>query len=310
MNTYKPLLITLLVVQSLLAVGLLARSSSVESSKNSPKRALNIDKSSLAKLELSSKESSARLVKVDGVWRLPDLKSLPADSLKVEALLDSLTGLEVGWPTSKDAGSHERYKVGSEDYQTKLTLTNADGAETVYFLGESPGFRKVYYRQQNSDDVYLVQLNALDTVPNSKSWLDRGLWKLEKVDSIKTSTLDLIKSEGQWALAGTEAPQLDQAKAQSVANAWQSLRVLDLSDQKIGPERTEIEVGSGETKHNYHLHKSGDQYLIGREDSENVFTLAKPHFEALTQVKLEELKSAEQPKPEPSASSTPQEASR
>lgn len=301
MKKTTTILLMTLIVQAVFALGLMAHSSSEMEGKNTSQPALKLDVDSLTLLEFDSKAGKTVISKVEGEWKLPELDALPADPVKVGALLTNLESLKVHWPAATDEASHKRYQVSAEDYQTKLTLKGRDGEETVCYLGKSPGFRKVYFRAQDSPEVYSVELSTMDFTGKTNTWLNKRLLAMADLKQIKTPSVALSQSGGKWALSGDEEVELEPSKIQPFIASMQNLSILDVSDKSLSSKALSVELKGGDKMKSYRVEQIDGQYLIEDKELGQVFTITKALFEQMTQTKPEDLKLTQKaPNPSPS----------
>ena len=120
-------------------------------------------------------DNETLLKKVGDRWLLPELEDLPADTAMIDKLLDALTGDETQWPVADSIAARQRFQVAPYYYQRRIRLLGDNQLQGTFFLGKSPGFRKVHIRNADQDAIYSISFNAYDAPGHSGAWLDRKL---------------------------------------------------------------------------------------------------------------------------------------
>ena len=112
-------------------------------------------------------------------WLLPESGSFPADTVRVQELIERLAGMQRGWPEATTAEAASRFKVASDRFERKLSLRkDGDTLGTVYF-GTSPGLRKVYLRVDNDPEIQTLALPQHELEVNVDNWIDTAILHLK-----------------------------------------------------------------------------------------------------------------------------------
>jgi len=149
-------------------------------------------------LWLEDGEGRKVLLKKDKAqWQLPDLASFPADSVRVQLLVERLAGLQRGWPEATTAEAATRFKVAADRFERKLTLRGNGADLGVLYFGSSPGLRKIYLRADGSQEIETLAMDQHDLEVQSDSWIDtRALaLKPEQVVRVELPGLTLERVE-------------------------------------------------------------------------------------------------------------------
>ncbi len=214
------------------------------------------------------------LVKRGEEWQVDDLGGFPADSQKVETMIEELEMLEVRRPVVSSGRYHSAFKVDGDENEARIRLwEDASGDPAVdLIVGSAPNFRSSHVRRADEDDVYEVRgLSAYDVRPDVSNWIER---EFVDVDDLRVlgltltnaaGSFELAKQDGVWtlvspALSGGE--QLDQGKIYSLVRSVASLRVSDATGAvdvshgfenpvatlvlRWGPDLIEQDAGGGE----------------------------------------------------------------
>ena len=218
-----------LAVQVVIIAALLAaRSGAV----TEPGPFLSFDASTIDAVSVSNDEGTVNLAKAGDAWQLPE--GLPADSSKIEGVLDKLSDAAGGWPVASKASTAERFEVAGDNHQRHVTLTAGDDTLADFYLGTSPGYRKAHARHADDDDIYAITFSNYEAGVKESDWLDRSLLRpagsvtgVERLDGFALSKDD----EGMWTAAdGTE---LDQGKAETFAARFTGLSVTGVSEADL-----------------------------------------------------------------------------
>ena len=162
-------------------------------------------------------------------WLLPGAEQLPADPVKIQALLDVLRAPRHEWPVASTSAARQRFAVADYLFQRQLTLQLADGSEAVIYLGTSPGFRKVHARREGQQDIYAIAYNAHDVPATDGGWLEPRLLQTRIPLAIAADAYSLSFDGGQWRSGLGLVPDPDELAA--LLNALQEIQVLGLADQ-------------------------------------------------------------------------------
>ena len=222
----------LLAAQLLIVAGLLV--GSVTGSDAGAERFLAFDPAAVTKFTVAEADEAVQLLREgDGdaaVWRLQG--GLPADGGKMNELLEKFADMAAPWPVATSSDSAERFEVTESTHQRRLTLENDDGVLADFFLGTSPGYRRVHARAAGEDEIYSLDFSNYEAPTDADQWLDKTL--LASVGEPSSIVLDgawrLARNEGQWlieemATDAGDAPA-DSEAADKLAGRFKDLRVL------------------------------------------------------------------------------------
>ena len=210
--------------------------------------------------------TQVELVKRDGQWRLPGHFDFPASTSKVEALLKDLQGLRTRLPVSTSPEAFARFKVAADQFERRIDLRQGDQELAVLYLGDSPGFKRLFARGGQGEAVFEVAYAAHQAGAKANDWTDKGLFALtpdqmaglslngmvlKKVKAEDGSQDPKVEDKGQdrqagdgdqsgqlgqdrWVMEG-ENTEIDQAKAGDLARAAASLNYLEVLGTEAMP---------------------------------------------------------------------------
>ena len=290
-------LTALLLLQLALAGGLLL-SRQQAGDDGTPQPLLPVAASAIDRIVVSDAASQATLVRQEGAWILPG-SQLPASAGKVADILERLEQTATEWPVTTTQSSHKRFEVAGEAFQRRVQLYQGDEPVAEFYLGTSPGFRKVHLRRAAADEVYAVALNTFDLPADDDGWLDHSLLAVADPTRIVGPDYTLEESvDGVWSLAGDgtapgagNAP-LDDEQARQLVSAFANLRVQSVADGVPGAETGQgvsVEVATADGSYRYHFHQDETGYFVQREDRAAVFSLSQYDYDRITGVGLAEL---------------------
>ena len=251
-----------LAVQVVIIAALLAaRSGAV----TEPEAFLSLDASTVDAVSVSNDEGTVNLVKAGDAWQLPE--GLPADSSKVERVLETLSDAAGGWPVASQASTAERFEVADDNHQRHVTLKAGDNTLADFYLGTSPGYRKSHARHADDDDIYAITFSNYEAGVKESDWLDKSLLRpqgsltgVERLDGFALRKDD----DGMWTAAdGTE---LDQGKAETFAGRFHGLSVTGVSEAGL-PDAPQLtfaltdEAGT-QTLRIFHLETDDDYVAV------------------------------------------------
>lgn len=253
------------------------------------------DVRSLDKIQIQEAGKSLTLQKNGEGWLLAETQ-LPVDKARIDGLLAKLETLNGGWPVTSTASSHERFEVTEKRFQRHVTLYQGEQRKADFYLGSSPGFRKVHLRKLDNDAVYAVALNAFDFSSSQDEWLDKRLLATNHLKRMQGSDYLLEKQPSGWVLSSAPQASLNQTRASELAGAFESLRVtarIEHADanQVSGNQSVDIKVSNDSGEWTYSFIQLGSAYAVKRSDLSHYFALAESdhqRFVSVTAAKLQE----------------------
>lgn len=229
------------------------------------------------RIEIDDNASKSTALAHDGEsWQLASLAGLPANATKTDTLLDTLAGLRTTMPVVSSASGRERFEVTEDKFQRRLRLYDGEELLGEYYFGTSPGFRRTHGRRAEDDEVYALAFNNFDLPGDSNDWLDKSLLAAGAPEKITGPGFELRKEGDTWQLGDlAEGEQLDMAKANELASALASLRVLRAEDTMPEGEWVEVGVTTGEGELRYEFLGQDGKYYVKRSDQPRVFTISQ-----------------------------------
>ncbi len=298
MTTIKMWLSGILSVQLLLALGIyFMNAKPADFQGDQPFVAFATD--DVTRLRIDGSDSHVLIEKTGTHWTLPNLEGVKASEKKITKVLENLSEVKSGWPVAQSHASHTRFDVSDDKFQRKISLFNGEKTLSTIYLGTSPGYRSAHARKEGDDAIFSVRLANHEFPAEAKAWLDKAQLSLESYDAVMTDSFSLVKEGKVWKLgegmaddatqdAAQAASALNEERVEEFANAFRTLRVLDVADSTISDAESTLTFtvkSAGETL-TYTFARSGDHYLVSRSDTDTVFTVPEFRYNALAEVNL------------------------
>lgn len=226
------------------------------------------------------------VTKTEDGWIIPALKNLPAAKHRVTSLLSKLKGLEKGLPVATSEAALKRFKVADQSFERKLMLERDDAPPVILYLGDSPGFRRLFVRADGDEAIYEAEFGLFDAPDQPDGWSDRTLLHLdpETIQRLTFTGLTLERTDNDWQLADlakgeTQDEQAIKDKVRALAN----IGFLGVVEGQEGPaidtDSTLVEIEAtltdGKTVH-YRINKlvEGNDYLLEASNRSQRFMVA------------------------------------
>ncbi len=225
-----------------------------------------------------------QLKKVDGHWQLTEYYQLPAEQRKVSALIKKLQNTKTGWPVATTSASQERFEVSDDKHQRELILSQGENTLARFYLGTSPGFRKLHLRKAGDDAIYAVALESHDFTAQASAWLDPGLLRPGgSIDALTGPGFQISKQGDQWQSAAADT-RVVQKEAEKLLNALQNLRVSEA--RKISGHDPQagyiLTVTVKDKEQRYQFFEHDKQQYVSRDEQSLAFKLSKSDYDLIT----------------------------
>ena len=199
------LLSTLLILQ-LLIIAYLLFDAGEEGGQNENALQYSFNPDSVSRLVISDGQSddkeSLSLMRLGDDWVLPDAHGFTVSKNLVSQLLKNISAVNSSWPVADTSESITRFELSDSNYQRRVSIFSKDleVAGVDFYLGTSPGFRKIHLRNAGSDKVYSVNLNQLEFSVSADYWMDKSLLSIPgqiiKVEKLDAWTIE--KRDDSW----------------------------------------------------------------------------------------------------------------
>ena len=165
-------------------------------------------------------------------WVLEEAGGYPADTAKVDELLDSLGEIRVRRPVVRSDRYHGALKVEEDDHERRVRIweDSGDDPRVDLLVGTSPNYRLSHVRRGDEDQVYEARgISAYDLGSDSGAWIEK---KFVDVVSDNVTRFELTNAHGtlslerdgdSWILASALDEELDTAAVNSLIRSVSSL---------------------------------------------------------------------------------------
>ena len=262
---------------------------------------LSFNKQELDGLRIEDDTDSVVLKKQGGKWLLPVSGDFPASQRNVNRLLDKLAALEKGWPMAKTRGAAQRFRVHEDQFERKLVLLSDNDTQATLFVGSSPGFRKVYVRSGDGDEIFAVDFNTWEADATADDWIDKDILMLDEsnVERVEMPGLILQREDGKLQVMDLgEKEQTNGEESRALLGKLTGLRIQSLLGTEAKPEYRQDEPAlevkmtrnSGEVL-GYRFSRPEDAsfYVLKRSDLDYYFKVAEYMVDPVRETTREKL---------------------
>lgn len=198
-------------------------------------------------------------------WQLPESASFPADSVRVQGLIDRLAGLQRGWPEATTAEAATRFKVAADRFERKLTLRSNGANLGVLYFGSSPGLRKLYLRVDGDQEIGTLTMAPHDLEVGPDAWIDTHVLQLKPEQVVRVDLPGVQLERGQEGLQPVDLAA-DEEVAKDRRDALVK-RISGLTISSVLGTENKPEYGLENPALRYSLELEGGQrieYLFGQ----------------------------------------------
>ena len=201
------LLFVLLIQVVLLAASVLITSSNESRPVEPILRDLAIDKVDSI-IIADDVDAEVTLARGEDGWVLPTADDFPADSAKVDELLQNLANLDTSRLIATNPANFDRLEVADGDHRRRASIV-ADGETQVLYLGGSAGVDTVYARRADENLVYLGSgLSAWEASTLPSGWIETSYVSVSQADVLQLSfsnangDFTFQREDGIWIYQG------------------------------------------------------------------------------------------------------------
>ena len=173
-------------------------------------------------------------------WLLPNMENLPANTDKIEKLLQQITTQSGNWPIADSPAARQRFQVADYYYQKRLSLFSGGKKLGTIYLGTSPGYRKIHARNDKQDAIYSITLDPTGATVVENDWIDSRLLQVRAPLRIDTDLYNLYFENGSWLSATGGTP--DVQELERLISALKNLQVEGLADEDLQRELSATEA--------------------------------------------------------------------
>ncbi len=270
---------------------------------------LAFEKQAVSGLRIEDGTDSEVLNKQEGRWLLPERGDFPASQRDVERLLDRLAALEKGWPVAKTRGAARRFRVDEDQFERKLTLLSDDDTQATLYVGSSSGFRKVYVRTGDRDEVFAVDFNSWEANAKADDWIDKDVLTLDDSDVARVEMPGIIlqRADGKLQVVDLgEKEQTNWEESRALLDKLTGLSVQSLLGTEAKPEylqdqpALEVKImreGGDVLGYRFSKPEDASYYVLKRSDLDYYFKVAEYMVDPVRETTREKLVQARTEEP-------------
>lgn len=255
-----------------------------------------LQKGDITNIVLTEKDKALNLKKVSDVWVLSDKFDFPADQEKVSRMLEGIFTPSELRLVGKSKNALIKYKLTDKDFVEKVSVTSANNKTDTLLLGDTPEFKKIYVRNEKSQDSFITSLSKFDLGTDVSSWYKKNFlgFTKELVKKISFNSFSLIKDKDDFNVENLkEGETLDKEKLDFLINKLFSLSFTDIqSSEKVQLEAPDFKIEvlreDGQTI-TLSFKKLQDKFLLKVTNMPWDFEISKNSFNDLKEVKREEV---------------------
>lgn len=192
---------------------------------------VSFDPARVARVEIASPDGAAVLARSEAAdegasdWAAPRLNDFPVDGARVERLLSELAEAARGWSVAERGAAAERFAVDPELFQKRLTLTAGGREIGPIYLGTSPAIGVAHARLEGGDEIYAIDIDAVNAAADDDSWVLRDQLDLDDADVARIQiasggeTVTLIKDPADAAFTLADLSEGEILDAEAVRSA-------------------------------------------------------------------------------------------
>jgi hypothetical protein len=248
---------------------------------------LSFSKLAVSSLQIVDSTDRLEIENQEDKWLLPNNGDFPASQRKVEQLLDTLAALEKGWPVARTRGAAQRFAVDEERFERKLILLSDDESRTTLYVGSSPGFRKVYVRPGDKDEIFAVDFNIWEVSAKTEDWIDTDILALDQssVQRIEMPGIIMQRHDGRLQVMNLDENEQTNVDESSVLlGNLTGLRIQSLLGSELKPEYRQDEPaleirmateGGEVLDYRFSQPQDASYYVLKRSDLDFYFEVAE-----------------------------------
>jgi len=230
----------------------------------------------------------------------------PADTGKIDQILQRLSSLKHGLAVATSPSAWARFKLAKDDFERHIVLSKGDKVVAELYLGNGAGARQSYARNSHDQAAYSVALGSYDLPLDESQWQDKTLLQItgDQVSGLDIADVAIVKtSSGQnsagnkdsatkqhkqvWHAVSTPAgKQLDQHAVQQALHLLATLRFEKVLGKQppdgfdLAHPILTVAVHRQKKLRQYRFAKanSGDKYLLKVSDRPEYFAVSSYTF--------------------------------
>ncbi len=257
---------------------------------------VDFDRDALDGIKIEDADGNiAELKLADGSWVTAD--DFPADSDRVDRLLDRLVDLEHGLAIASSSSSAKRFEVSEDAFQRRVELIDGGRSVGSIYVGTGAGARRSHVRLADDSSIYTATIGTFELPAEISNWQDKSVLNLD-FDSVHRVEFEGLKvsrflskeddSESEkgansddpvWTLESLADEEIFNYEGfESALRSLTSLRINEVSSNSLDglDLKGELTLGYADAIRIYKFYKSEDDdaYTLSVSDFEELFEIA------------------------------------
>ena len=248
------------------------------------------------RLTIASPTREVVLERRDDHWQLPAVNGFPAADEKVTALLEKLARIQRRIPVATSEAAQTRFRVAEDRFERRLVLEDGKQVLGTLYLGDSPGFRRLFVRVSGDSAIYEAALNLFDAGDQWEDWTKKTVLAVpeDQLQGIDGKAFSLRREKDHWTLADLQPGEnLDPAAVQKLALGIANLRfqkLLTAKPESLGDQPAQrLQVRFDGKVREYRFFPQGEDFVLKVSDRPEYFQIASYQLEGWFPPKREAL---------------------
>lgn len=257
---------------------------------------IDIDTSTLDKIELTTSSGTTVLEKTNEGWELTSPLQYPANQTNVQTLLTKLEDFKTDSTISTNPENQSTFEV-DDATGTRVTLYSSNEQLAQFYVGKSTtDYNHTYVRQAGSDEIKTARGSLKTTFGRSTlDWRDKTIYSYdaESLTAITISARDQESftlsrnDQGIWQINGRTELDLDTNKVQTLINSASAVNCIGFVDEPTEVELDfavpdlQITIVMGTTSLITNLIAPGEEYYAQLANHDQIFEVAQYVYENL-----------------------------
>ncbi|MBE0583324.1 MAG: DUF4340 domain-containing protein [Desulfofustis sp.] len=164
---------------------------------------LDFDPRQVVSLQISDGEGTqVTLKKGESGWVMPEFNNAPADTGRIDELLQRLAAEKKGFAVATTPSAAPQFKVAPAEFSTHMVLAGETATLADFYVGTSAGYRRSHVRNSTEDDIVVINIGGFEIEPAREQWLDKNVLKRDRdqVISLSFPEFTLLRGEQGWSL--------------------------------------------------------------------------------------------------------------
>lgn len=244
------------------------------------------------RLQRQTDQQQIVLQKVNGQWQMQQPFQLPANSFRIQQLLNLL---ETESFAQHDLGQLDVAKFGLDKPRARVTFND----QLTIEFGNTESIQHHRYLKINNTLHLSIDTFYYQVAAKAESYIDHALLPSgSKITRLQTPNFTLLNEAGKWQLAQAQAAVTTDAMLQLITE-WQNSHAYDVKNVSAPADAKQhvmITLGDGQ-QITFALIESNEDFVLQRDDLQLQYILANDRKDKLLNIPAHEDNPGSNPKP-------------